>query len=174
MSITVRPRRQADLPSLAQLLLAVHEADNYPTRLPPDPIAWLASPRIEQALVAERGGLVGHVSLASPAGDHAEQLWRQALGDEEMVVIKRLFVDPAHRREAIGRRLLEEAVSRAHSAGARPVLDVDAHSAGANHLYLAAGFEAVGELELVWSGEEEPFLARCYIGPPPAGATGRR
>lgn len=169
MSAFIRERRDEDLPELAELLELVQLEDDYPTRRPEDAVAWLAGARTRCSFVADdEGELVGHVSLAVPEGDHAEATWRQALGDSQpLAVVKRLFVHPRRRQERIGARLLEAAVARAHEAGQRPVLDVDARSEAANRMYLAAGFEPIGELELSWPGASDVFVSRCYLGPPP-------
>ncbi|MEV0713599.1 hypothetical protein [Asanoa sp. NPDC050611] len=83
----VRPRREADLPGCVAALRAVHDADAYPLNWPEDPIAWLAPQGLAQAWVAELapGTIAGHVAI---------------LGGE----LTRLFVTPAARRRAVGRR----------------------------------------------------------------------
>ena len=75
-------------------------------------------------------GLIGYV-ICSRAGDDGEIL---SVGVRE-----------SHRRQGLGRRLLDSAVATLFSAGAEGVfLEVAESNAGAIGLYKHAGFEAVG------------------------------
>jgi len=58
--------------------------------------------------------------------------------------IKRLYLRPAARRQALGRRLVEAVIARAREAGhARVVLDTLAGMDAARRLYAALGFRPV-------------------------------
>jgi len=69
-------------------------------------------------------------------------LIRTVAGEAELLTIA---VDPARRREGIGRRLLARALIRAHARGAETCfLEVAADNAAATGLYRSAGFTQTG------------------------------
>lgn len=169
--VEIRRRSTGDLPLLAEMLTRVQRETGYPEIVPEDPTGWLASPRLFVSFVAiVNGELAGQVSLATASGDNALSHWERALGvqADDLVVLKRLFVEPALSRRGIGRRLLEHAVAEAHRRRLWPVLDVDVRSVRAIRLYERAGFRPVGTAELHFPGRAAPFLALCLVGPAPA------
>lgn len=170
--LAVRPRQEADLAALVEVLSRVQRETGYPVNLPADPVAWLKSSRTRASWVATLSGrVIGQVSRAAVERDHARETWTTATGlpAEALAVVKRLFVDPGATRVGAGRLLLETVMADAHRLGLVPVLDVDASSRRAKRLYERSGFQSVGQLELTWSGLDGVFLAECYVGPPPPG-----
>lgn len=89
-------------------------------------------------LVAEvNGGVVGFIRLAHPTQLPSNAHIRQVQG---------LCVDASARRLGVGRALLEAAVERARSVGARRVtLRVLGHNAPARKLYESLGFVVEGQ-----------------------------
>ena len=147
MTLTVRPAAPADLPAIGRLgalLIQLHHEF--------DPQRFIAPiPRTEQryasflgsqldkkdavVLVAvEKGEVVGYafatvegydyMSLRGPAG-----------------VLQDIVVDPAHRRQGIGGKLLDAALEELQIRGApRVVLSTAAQNESAQHLFASAGF----------------------------------
>jgi ribosomal-protein-alanine N-acetyltransferase len=90
----------------------------------------LATPGTEGLLIGNRDGTVGFV------------LFRVAADEAEVLTIA---VDPACRRQGAGRRLLDAAVGRVRSRGARALyLEVGADNGAARALYGRVGFSEVG------------------------------
>lgn len=168
--IALRRRLETDLPALLEVLSRVQSVRGYPATMPADPAAWLCSERLLESWVAlVDGSIAGQVSLASAAGDRAQSVWSSALvcSEDELGVIKRLFVDPGQERKGIGRRLLRRAVAEAHAKALWPVLDVVSSSEGPLVLYRGEGFALVGDLVMCWPGSDGPVKVSCLAGPPP-------
>ncbi|MFW5420678.1 GNAT family N-acetyltransferase [Nocardiopsis sp. CNT-189] len=91
-------------------------------------------------LVAERRGqIIGTLDLLVVANlTHDAQPW---------CVVDNLVVDPASRRNGVGRALLEDAVDRASRAGCYKV-ELVSHESGhaAPEFYRSVGFEGSGEV----------------------------
>lgn len=122
----IRATRPADVAELRRLELGSFS----------DP--WTET-MLEEALVAR-----GAVALVAESGGRllGSVMARHVAGEGEILSIA---VDPASRREGIGRRLLEEALVRLAAAGAETVwLEVRASNQAAQALYLAHGFVAAG------------------------------
>ena len=160
----IRPRRDSDLPSLARLLVEVHERDGYPVEGVADPEAWLKSDRLLGAWVAERAGTpVGHVVLTRPGtGDDAFRLWAEQSGAsaDGVAVLGRLFVSSSARGQHLGRRLTTTATQEANRLGRRPVLDVMAKDVAAIRTYEVLGWTCLGQFcHRFAGGRTEPALA---------------
>jgi ribosomal protein S18 acetylase RimI-like enzyme len=145
--VVVRPATRADTPTLGRLgalLVRMHHELDPQRFIAATPRteqgygSWLGSQIGEPAvvvLVAERGGEVigyayggveGHdyMALRGPAG---------ALHD--------IVVDPAHRRQGVGRLLLEAAIAALEDRGVpRVVLSTAARNEAAQRLFAGAGF----------------------------------
>lgn len=166
--VTVRLRSEEDLPGLVAILERVQQRRGYPDSVRGDLGAWLSGRRVWRSWVAVLDDeLAGQVSLATAAGDHAEEVWTSALGQQpgELAVVKRLFVEPALEGRGIGRLLLDTSVAEAHRRGLRPVLDVTTASTAALALYKRAGFSVIGTIDALWSRGEVHLT--CLAGPPP-------
>ena len=167
--ITIRPRRDADLPQLGRLLLEQQPASGYPHRTPLTGTAeaFIRRPGQRAAWVAEEDGrLLGHVAISVPAdpatlpeGDAglvrawmcAHERPHDALGE---VVL--LFTSLAAAGTGVGRRLLATAVAALDEGGLAPCLDVHAHGAGALRLYRRTGWQEVGRARPSWLEADSP------------------
>jgi len=151
----LRPRTDADLPGVGDLLTATHHSDAYPVILLDDMAAWGAASDVVAAWVATDPAaddqVVGHVVLTdAEPGDAATVQWLEATGQpiDDLVVIRRLVVHERAHRTGTGEALLRTAVDAAHALGRRPVLDMADNLAAAGRLYERAGFEHVGAYDL--------------------------
>lgn len=158
----VRPRRDADLPALLEILQRSHELHGYPLRASVVRGDWLATPTELVGLVAEHAGRVlGHVALhpaaSGPDDDAGErraaQQWSAATGVEagQLAVVSRLVTDGSVR--GAGRTLLAAAEQAAAAAGRTPVLLVDPR-AQARSFYGRMGWREIGTARQHW-GEHE-------------------
>lgn len=167
-ALTIRPAAPADLPALGRLgaLLVRTHHDFDPQRfLAPSPgtergyAAYLGTQLEEPAviiLVADRDGVVlgytyagleahDYMSLRGPAG-----------------VLHDIVVDPAHRGQGIGQRLLDATVAALASRGApRVVLSTADRNEAAQRLFARARFrrtmiEMTRELDARGAGESTP------------------
>jgi ribosomal protein S18 acetylase RimI-like enzyme len=147
MSCAVRPARPDDAPALGRLgaqLVAAHHGF--------DPLRFIA-PRPGTA--AGYGGFLGSqlqrddtvVLVAERNGDVVGYAYGALEGNDWMAlrgpagVVHDLVVDPAHRRQGIGGRLLAAVVAALAERGApRVVLSTAERNAAAQRLFAAAGF----------------------------------
>ena len=143
----IRPATPADRPALGRLgalLVRLHH-DLDPQRfIPPGPGTeqgygdWLAS-QLDRAdvvvLVAERGGEVIGYAYAGLEGTDSMALRGPAGALYDIVV------DPAHRRDGVGRALLEAVITALQARGApQIVLSTAEGNVGAQRLFQSAGF----------------------------------
>ena len=120
-------------------------------RSPAEVSAWLDAPcaagrmRVVAAAVdcVPRGFVT---TTAAPASLALGTAW----------LIRDLWVDPAHRRRGLARRLVEEAIGAGRSAGARRIgLQTEVDNAPALALYQELGFRRVTGLEVLGLDLEE-------------------
>lgn len=149
-TIAIRPREEADLPALAQVLIRVHELDGYPIQGVADPIGWL---RVKRAIacwtVTVDGQPVGHVALTQAATeDDAAKVWVNHTSGNiaDLTIPVRLFVDPDHRNLGLGRELMEAVGARAKVLGKDLALDVIEKDRAARRLYSKMGYVPIGEV----------------------------
>jgi GNAT superfamily N-acetyltransferase len=150
MTLTIRPRRDEDLPELAAVLVRVHALDGYPVEGVADPEGWLRHNHELQSWTAiEDTQPVGQITLTrATADDDAAQAWRDQTGGdvEHLAIPVRLFVDPGHRGSGAGRLLMEAAVDFARSRGLAIAFDVMLKDRAAIRLYEHLGAERVADL----------------------------
>ena len=151
-SVTIRPRRPADLPVLAALLGEQQSTSRYPLRWPlPFPVEqFLVRATEERAWVAEVGGvLAGHVSVTAPAGEMAEAFGRACPG-RALAEVSVLFSAGAFRGCGVGGRLLDTAVAAIRHTGRTPALDVLPAHSSAVAVYRHRGWVEVGRMRPAW------------------------
>lgn len=150
MTLTIRPRREEDLPSLASTLVRVHAVDGYPVEGVADPEAWLRHPHeIQSWTAADDDGPIGQVTLtrAQPEDDAAVAWHKYTGGDiERLAIAARLFVDPDHRGSGAGHLLMETARDFARSHGLAIALDVVLKDRAAIRLYERLGAERISDV----------------------------
>jgi len=147
--VLLRSREPRDEPVCVDLLSQVQAHDGYPRRLSGSLAAFLFARHETGAWVCEVDGqIAGHVALHAAASDPVLELAQQATGlpASRLAVVARLLVSPRHRRQGIGRALLDLATSQARNNGQRALLDVvtDAAGAPAAALYDRAGWTTAG------------------------------
>lgn len=155
-AVLIRARSAADLEACVALLLAVHRSDGYPRHLPSDVGRFVSPDHETDAWVAVvRDEVVGHVALHRAADDPTLAAAQRATGlaPGRLAVVARLLVSPGHRRDGVGRALLDRAVARAGERGQRAVLDVVQDAAAPVALYEASGWERLEPLALHFPGD---------------------
>lgn len=150
--VRVRPRTRTD--DVVPLLLRVHAADGYPLHATPEIAVAFVAAAGDTAWVAEDddGVLVGHVALHRDRDGSTLRHAAALTGLSELVLLSRLFVDPAAQRSGVGRVLLRHALEQARSRGLRAVLDVGQVFTKAVALYEDEGWTCLGPLQEVHDG----------------------
>lgn len=177
-AVIIRPRRDNDLPALADVLVRVHTVDGYPVEGVTDPGAWLHHPHELQSWTAEVAGQpVGQITLAhATADDDAARVWHERTGGNigRLALPVRLFVDPDHRSAGAGRLLMRAAAEHARSLNRSVAFDVMKKDRTAIRLYERMGAIPIGDITHHHShGLNEPAVV--YIMPRlPASQSRRR
>lgn len=174
-AITIRQRRDADLPALAAALIRVHAVDGYPVEGVADPEAWLRPPHELMSWTAEEAGTpIGQITLTrATADDDVAQVWHELTGGDiaRLAIFARLFVDPDHRTSGIGQRLITAAVGHAHALGLSVAFDVMEKDQAAIRLYERMGARRLGAITHRHSdGLSEP--AAVYVAATSPRSTG--
>ena len=160
----VRPRAEADVPRLLEIVGRTHETDRYPVLLPDVARDFVVSRHEVAAWVAETDEVVGQVALLDLSGDDDLRSRTDEWGlTEQVVILGRLFVDPAARGTGAGAALLEAATNGARERGKRPILDVMKEYESAVALYEKRGWERIGEATRTLRGQT--FEEWVYLGP---------
>ncbi|GAA4695617.1 Ribosomal protein S18 acetylase RimI [Promicromonospora umidemergens] len=150
MPVTIRPRREQDLPNLASALVRVHAVDGYPVEGVADPEAWLRHPNeIQSWTAAQDDEPIGQITLTqAQPDDDAALAWREYTGRDvdRLAIPARLFVDPDHRGSGAGRLLMETARDFARSHGLAVALDVMLKDHAAIKLYERLGAERISDI----------------------------
>jgi ribosomal protein S18 acetylase RimI-like enzyme len=145
--ITVRPATPADRPALGRLgalLLERHHAFDPDRFIPPIPETERGYGAFLERELQREGSVV---LVAEEAGQVLGYVYGRLEGNDWLAlrgpaaVIHDLMVDPARQRAGIGRRLLEEMISRLTALGApRIVLSTAQRNEEAQRLFASAGF----------------------------------
>ena len=146
---TIRPATPADIKALGRLgalLVRVHHEFDQDRFIAPTPrtesgYGSFLSGQLKRAdvvvLVAQEAGAVIGYTYAALEGDD----WLTLRGPAG--VIYDLMVDPEHRRQGVGRELLEQTIAALQKLGAPRVLLSTAERNGtAQRLFASAGFRA--------------------------------
>ncbi len=147
MTTTIRPATAADTPTLGRLgalLVEVHHRF--------DPDRFIApTPRTERSYGSFLAGQIGRegmvVLVAEEAGAVVGYTYAGIEGNDWLTlrgpagVIYDLIVDPEHRRQGIGRRLLEETIAALEGLGAPQIqLSTAERNGTAQKLFAGLGF----------------------------------
>lgn len=169
MSLTIRPRREEDLPEPAAALVRVHALDGYPVEGVADPEAWLRHPNeLQSWTAAEDDQPIGQITLTRAVPeDDAARAWREHTGGDinHLAIPVRLFVDPDHRESGAGRQLMETAVDYARTSELAIAFDVMLKDRATIRLYERLGARHVASLTHQYgNGLTEP--AAVYVMAP--------
>lgn len=138
-AVTIRDRRDSDLPELARILVRVHDVDGYPVEGVADPNAWLHSPTELRSWTALVDGVpVGQITLnAATEHDDAARVWTRHTGGDttDLAIPARLFIDPDHRGSGLGRQLMTTAIHCATALNRAVAFDVMDKDEAAIRLY---------------------------------------
>lgn len=168
MSLTIRPRREEDLPALAAALVSVHALDGYPVEGVADPEGWLRhNHELRSWTAVEDGQPIGQVTLTSATpDDDAARAWQEHDGGdiERLAIPARLFVDPDHRGSGAGRLLMEAAVDFARTRGLAIAFDVMLKDRAAIRLYEHLGAVRIADVSHEY-GDSLTEPAAVYVLP---------
>lgn len=156
--VTVRARRDADVPGLVALLGEQQPSSRYPLRWPlPFPVErFLVRATEERAWVAEVDGvLAGHAAVSRPDEGMAEA-FALACPDHAVTEVSVLFTGTAFRGTGVGGRLLDTAVAAIRASGRTPALDVLPSHSTAVDVYRHRGWVEVGRVRPAWLPDGEP------------------
>ena len=159
--IAIRPRRDADVPQLVEVLAAQQPTSSYPRRWPlPFPIEEFVVRRGELAswTALADGRPVGHVAVLAADDELFTPHWERAhaLPAVRLGVLSTLFVDPTLRGARLGRRLHDVAVGWMREDGRGPCLDVVPVHTGALRLYGSSGWVEVCRVRPPWLPAGQP------------------
>ncbi|MEU7634396.1 MULTISPECIES: GNAT family N-acetyltransferase [Actinomycetes] len=150
MAVTIRPRREEDIPVLAAILIRVHELDGYPIEGVADPEGWLRhDSELRSWTAVEDTTPIGQITLTigAPSDDAARAWYEHTHGDVQFLAIPaRLFVAPEHRGTGAGRLLMKTAIEFARARKLAIAFDVMLKDRAAISLYESLGAERVAEI----------------------------
>lgn len=169
---TIRPSRDADLPSIAAIYRWHVEHGSGTFELDPPADAEMARRRADVLatgmpwLVAERDGAVAGYAYAAPF--RPRRAYRFCVEDS-------IYLQPEARGAGLGRLLLAELIARCSAAGARQMLAVigDADNAASIGVHAALGFRHTGLLKSAgWKFERwlDVVIMQRALGPGDASA----
>lgn len=163
----IRPFEDTDTAGAARALVSVHTTDGYPVEGVGRPIAWIRSPDVLSAWVAEADGeIVGHVAVMRSRGEDAVRLWQRWSGTDAstIAVLARLFVVREARGDSVGEHLTRTAMEYAQREKLRLVLDVMTKDTAAIRLYERLGWQKIGRADHRY-GDDQRMAALCYVSP---------
>ncbi len=149
----IRRRSESDVAALVHVADKVRAVDRWPPHHVDTTRSFIADTVPLVALVADDHGTpVGHVAIHERCAAEVMTLASDALriDSDERAVVARLFVDPARRRQGIGRSLLGAAVEASTELERHCILDVWSELDDAIALYERAGWLRIGEVRLVF------------------------
>lgn len=161
MPVTIRPRRDADIPALAAVLVRVYDLDRYPVEGVADPEVWLRhSSAIQSWSTVDDGAPIGQITLtrAVPTDD-AARAWHEHSGGDiaRLAIPVRLFVDPDHRGSGAGKLLMEAALDFARARDLAVAFDVMLKDRAAIRLYERLGAQCLTDITHRYGqGKTEP------------------
>ncbi|KAH9825828.1 acyltransferase like protein [Teratosphaeria destructans] len=162
----IRQRTERDLEGCVEVLKRVHATSGYPVNGTDHAAAFLDYASLRQSWVAEENGqVVGHVSVATPAGDDISAvLWHELYPGEPAATLERLFVHPDVQGKGIARQLMLAATSWGQQSDTRLLLFALVKDQGAIGMYRKLGWVEYGTREFHW-GDGESMAAICFASP---------
>ena len=168
MTVTIRPRREEDIPALAAVLVRVHELDGYPVEGVADPEGWLRHDHeMESWTASQHGKPIGQITLTrAMPDDDASRTWSEHTGGniDNLAIPVRLFVDPNHRGTGAGQLLMSAAVDHARAHSLAVAFDVMLKDKAAIRLYERLGAKRIARA-LHHHGDEFLEPAAIYTMP---------
>jgi len=170
--LVIRPRTEADVPALTEVLAAQQPLTRYPMRWPlPFPVEQFVVRDVDLAAwTAELDGRpVGHVAVQCADEVFTPRLlaqhWERGHGlpVERLGVLGTLFVDPGVRRMGLGRQLHDTAVDWLRDHDLAPCLDVVPIHAAALEMYAGIGWREVARLRPPWLPDGEPDVLAMVL-----------
>lgn len=177
VTLTIRPRRDEDLPALGRALVEQQSASRYPHRdpLPMPPEEFVARPGALATWTAEIDGEpVGHVAVLPvlPDGHEPElaRLWSAGHGlpADRLGEIGVYFTSTASRGTGVGSALMRTALADLESRGLAPCLDVVPFGTAAEY-YRRSGWIEVGSTRPSWLGDDAPAVLAMILPRGPVG-----
>ncbi|KAF2769168.1 hypothetical protein EJ03DRAFT_327612 [Teratosphaeria nubilosa] len=176
----VRPRTEADFPSLERALTECHAATGWPLEGVPDARAFICEAQgpLEQAWVAEHNGhIVGHIAINAPEpACPCVKLWRQKCGtttaddDDRIAVVGRLFVSPTKKVPGVVRALYSAVTDWSREHDTQLIMYVVVWSAArvlaAEVMTARFGWLKFGDTVYVSPKDGRVIDAVCYAAPP--------
>lgn len=166
----IRPRRDDDVPVLAEVLAEQQPRSRYPFRWPfPTGVeGFLLRSYEEAAWVAELdGAVVGHVVVGWVDRDGPGDVFRRQTGCDDPAIVSVLFVGTAARGTGVGGLLLDTAVAWARARGRVPVLDVVPLHGSALAVYEHRGWVRIGTARFDWLTDDQPDVVLMALPPFP-------
>lgn len=167
MTITLRERREEDLPALLDALREQQPLTGYPQTGFEVKEDFIVRYFELVCLVAEVDGRpVGHVSIQEAGEVHHDATgrtlaaWERGHGRpaSELGVISALFIDNSVRGQGVGTLLLDTAAQWCRDHGLGPCLDIVPNRSGALDMYRARGWVTVDEVETWWMQPGSPLV----------------
>jgi ribosomal-protein-alanine N-acetyltransferase len=142
VSLLIRPRTDADLAALVEILAESHRIDGYPLMAEHISADWLTE-KGDPAWVAELdGAIVGHAALSGNPGGELE--------------LARLFVSGSARGHGVADTLVDAAERHAATVHSTLVLEVLGHNTAAIRLYERRGWLRTSSAPVTWFGTRGP------------------
>jgi GNAT superfamily N-acetyltransferase len=167
MSLTIRPRDSADIPTLISILTDIYNLTKYPVDGPPSfPARFSASNALTSIVALHDGTLAGHAELQDTTGLNPVAV-KSLISNgplDSFAALVSLFVDPKMQGKGIGARLVEETLAWGRAHGKRLVLVVLDKDPAAIRLYEGMKWER--QVEYTYENVQGvKFKAYLYLAP---------
>ena len=171
VNITIRPRRDDDLPALGRALVEQQSASGYPHRdpLPIPAEEFIARSGALATWTAEVDGEpVGHVAVLPVRDDGREpelaRLWRvgHGLPAEELGEVGVYFTSSSVRGAGVGSALMRAALADLEERGLAPCLDVVPTGTAVDY-YRRSGWVEVGGTRPSWLADDAPDVIAMIL-----------
>jgi GNAT superfamily N-acetyltransferase len=158
-TLSIRPRRAEDVPTLCDLLAEQQADSDYPMRWPlPFPVEqFVVRDYHLSAWVGEIDGVVaGHAAAGRIVDEGWTEIYAAATGATDFECLSTFFTGGPARGLGLGSRLHDTVVEWIRARGAVPVLDVAPAHARALAMYEGRGWREVARVRPAWLPAERP------------------